>query len=128
MKQYPNVAVKIVIKWNSRILIRQHKSGVFDFPGGRMKFGETILGTLKRELKKELDYDLTKEPKFLDVWNYISKNKKRHSMFLNYALALTQKPRLVEKEKAKNFWLTKKEFISKGIIKERSFLDKIFRL
>ncbi|MBU4466923.1 NUDIX hydrolase [Patescibacteria group bacterium] len=127
IKQYPNVAVKIIIKWKDRILIRRHKNGVFDFPGGRMEFGETVLGALKRELKEELSYNLVKEPRFLDVYNYISKNKKRHSVFLNYILVLKNKPILVDKEGAKNLWLTKQEFISKKIIKEREFLDKIFK-
>ncbi|MBU4512703.1 NUDIX hydrolase [Patescibacteria group bacterium] len=127
MKQYPNIAVKIIIKWKNRILIRRHKTGVFDFPGGRMKFGETVLGALKRELKEELSYGLVKEPRFLDVYNYISKDKKRHSVFLNYILGLREKPRVIGKEGAKNFWLTKQEFISKRIIKEKEFLDKIFR-
>ena len=127
MDRHPSAAVKIIIKWKSRILIRRHQSGVFDFPGGRMKFGETILGTLKRELREELDYNLIKEPKFLDVYNYISKNKRRHSVFLNYILRLKEKPKLVDKEGAENLWLTKKNFISRKIIKEREFLDKIFR-
>ena len=92
-----------------------------------MEFGETILGTLKRELKEELDYNLVQKPRFLDVCNYISKNKKRHSVFLNYILDLKEKPRLVDKENAKNLWLAKRDFISKNIIKEREFLDKIFK-
>ncbi|MBU4350870.1 NUDIX hydrolase [Candidatus Parcubacteria bacterium] len=127
MNHQPNVAVKIIIKWQDRILIRRHKSGVFDFPGGRMEFGETILDTLKRELREELGYNLVREPRFLDVYNYISKNKKRHSVFLNYTLKLRERPELVDKEGAKNFWLTKQEFISRKIIKEREFLNKIFR-
>jgi ADP-ribose pyrophosphatase YjhB (NUDIX family) len=127
MEKCPNVAVKIVIRWRNRILIRRHKSGVFDFPGGRMKFGETIFGTLKRELKEELDYDLTREPRFFEVWNYISENKRRHSVFLNYILNLKEKPRLTNKEGARNLWLTKLEFVSRKIIKESKFLDKIFK-
>ena len=127
MNRQPNVAVKIIIKWRDRILVRRHKNGVFDFPGGRMKFGETILSALKRELKEELGHSLVKEPRFLDVYNYISKNKKRHSVLLNYTLKLEEKPGLIDKEGAKNLWLTKQEFISKKIIKEKEFLDKIFR-
>jgi ADP-ribose pyrophosphatase YjhB (NUDIX family) len=127
MEKCPNVAVKIVIRWRNRILIRRHKSGVFDFPGGRMKFGETIFGTLKRELKEELDYDLTRDPRFFEVWNYISENKRRHSVFLNYILNLKEKPRLTNKEGARNLWLTKLEFVSRKIIKESKFLDKIFK-
>jgi len=127
MNYQPNVAVKIIIKWKDWILVRRHRNGVFDFPGGRMKFGETILDTLKRELKEELNYNLAKEPKFLDVYNYVSKNKKRHSIFLNHILNLKNKPKVVDKEGTKNLWLTKEDFISKKIIKEREFLDKIFR-
>jgi len=127
MNRQPNVAVKIIINWKDRILIRKHKNGVFDFPGGRMKFGETILGALKRELKEELNHSLVKKPKFFDVYNYVSKNKKRHSVFLSYILKLKERPELVDKERAKNLWLTKQEFISKKIIKEKEFLDKIFR-
>ncbi|MDP2926750.1 MAG: NUDIX hydrolase [bacterium] len=126
MISQPNVAVKIIIKWKDRILIRRHKNGAFDFPGGRMEFGETIIGALKRELREELDYNLTKEPQFLDVYNYVSRNKKRHSVFLNYFLRLSKKPKIVAKESAKNLWLTKKELISREIVKEGKFLDEIF--
>jgi ADP-ribose pyrophosphatase YjhB (NUDIX family) len=127
MNHQPNVAVKIIIKWQDRILIRRHKSGVFDFPGGRMEFGETIPDTLRRELREELDYNLIREPRFLDIYNYVSKNKRRHSVFLNYILKLKERPKLANKEGAKNLWLTKQEFVSRKIIKEKKFLDRIFR-
>jgi hypothetical protein len=60
------------------------------------------------------------------IWNYISKNKKRHSVFINYICQLDKKPSLSSPEKLKILWLTKKDLISKKIIKDEKFLDKVF--
>ena len=103
------------------------KNGKFDFPGGRMRWGESILGTLKRELKEELGYRLKKEPELFSVWNYISKDKKRHTVIIDYILKLDKKPRLFSPEKSQILWLTKKELKSMNIIKDKKFIEKIFK-
>jgi ADP-ribose pyrophosphatase YjhB (NUDIX family) len=126
MKKYPNVSVKIIFKYKNKILMLRLKNGKFDFPGGRMRWGESILGTLKRELKEELGYRLKKEPELFSVWNYISKDKKRHTVIIDYILKLDKKPRFSSLEKNKICWLTKKELISKNIIKDKKFVEKIF--
>jgi ADP-ribose pyrophosphatase YjhB (NUDIX family) len=127
MKKYPNVSVKIIFKYKNQILILRHKNGAFNFPGGRMEWGESIFGTLNRELKEELNYSLKGEPELFQVWNYISKDKKRHTVLINYILKLKKKPRLFSPEKSKILWLTKRDLISKNIIKEKNFMDKIFK-
>ena len=58
MKKYPNVTLKIIFRYRGKVLMFRHPSGAFDFPGGRMEWGESIFGTLKRELKEELNYNL----------------------------------------------------------------------
>jgi ADP-ribose pyrophosphatase YjhB (NUDIX family) len=126
MKKYPNVSVKIIFKYKNQTLMLRHKNGAFDFPGGRMKWGESILGALNRELKEELNYSLKEEPKLFQVWNYISQDKKRHTVLINYILKLKKKPRLFSPEKSKILWLTKRELESMNIIKEKDFIDKIF--
>ena len=105
----------------------RHKNGAFDFPGGRMKWGESILRALYRELKEELNYSLKKEPELFSVFNYISKDKKRHTVFIDYIYPLAKKPKLTSPEKLEILWLTKREIIAKNITKDRKFLDKIFR-
>ena len=127
MKKYPNVSIKIIFKYKNQILMLRHKNGVFDFPGGKMEWGEPILGALYRELKEELNYSLKKEPKLFSVFNYISKDKKRHTVFIDYIYPLNKKPKLSSPEKLKILWLTEKELISKNIIKDEKFLDKIFK-
>ena len=127
MKKYPNVTVKVIFRYKNEILLLGHKNGVFSFPGGRMKWGELISGALNRELKEELNYSLKIEPELFDVWNYISKNKRRHSVMVYFIQKLSKKPWFFSPEKLKILWFTKKDIISKNIIKDKKFLDKIFR-
>ena len=126
MKKYPNVSVKIIFRYKDRILMLRNKNGVFEFPGGRMEWKESILGTLKREIKEELNYDLKEEPELFSVWNYIFKNGKRHSVFINYIYRLNKIPKFSSPEQLEILWLTKKEILTQGIIKEKKFLDKIY--
>ena len=128
MKKYPNVAVAIILRYRDRILILKHKNenGALKFPGGKMEWGESILGALYRELKEELNYSLKKEPELFSVFNYISKDKKEHTVFIDYIYPLAKKPKLTSPEKLGILWLTKKELISKNITKDKKFLKRIF--
>jgi len=92
-----------------------------------MEWGESILQALNRELREELNYSLKSEPDLLDVWNYISKNRARHSIMIYFIQQLAKKPELSSPEKLKIIWLNKNSVLLKNIIKERSFIDKIFK-
>lgn len=131
MQKRPNVTVKIMLRYEDEVLMIKHRDGRFGFPGGHLERNESLIGALKRELKEELNYNFKKEPKLFDVWNYIpeenpSENTKDHTVFLNYILKLDKKPILFSPEKLGIFWLTRKDIISKKIIKNKQFLDKIF--
>ncbi|MCP6726993.1 MAG: NUDIX hydrolase [Patescibacteria group bacterium] len=127
-EKHPNVSVKAVLKWKNKILILQHGNGSIDFPGGRMEFKETLLGTLRRELEEELNYTLSEEPELFDVWNYISKNKRRHSVLIFYIVELLEQPKNMSLERGVTaLWLTKDQFLQKNIIQNRDFLEKLFR-
>lgn len=126
MKKYPNVTIKIILRYKNKLLILRHKNGALDFPGGRMGWKESIFETLKRELKEELNYSFKKEPELFSVWNYLSKNGRRHSVIINFIYQLNKKPKLSSPEKLEILWPTKKEIISQNLIKDKKFLDKIF--
>ena len=125
-KKYPNVAVAIILRYRDRMLILRHKNGALKFPGGKMEWRESILGALKRELKEELDYSLKKEPELFSIFNYISRDKKEHTVFIDYIYPLAKKPKLSSHEKLEILWLTKKEIIAKNITKDKKFLKRIF--
>ena len=126
MKKYPKVAVVVILTYKDRMLILKHKNGALKFPGGRMEWGESILGALHRELKEELNYSLKREPELFSVFNYISKDKKEHTVFIDYIYPLAKKPKLSSPEKLEILWLTKREIIAKNITKDEKFLNKIF--
>jgi ADP-ribose pyrophosphatase YjhB (NUDIX family) len=129
MKKYPTVAVSIIFRYKNKILMLKHKNGKFTLPGGRMEWKESVLGALDRELKEELNYSLEKlegSPELFNVWNYISKNGKRHNVYIQYIYHLNKKPNFSSPEGLQPLWLTKKELILKNIIKDEKFLNKIF--
>jgi len=127
MKKYPNVSVAIILRYKDKMLILRHENGALKFPGGKMEWGESILGALYRELKEELNYSLKKEPELFSVFNYISKDKKRHTVFIDYIYPLAKKPKLSSPEKLEILWLTKKEILAQGIIKDKKLLDKVLK-
>jgi 8-oxo-dGTP pyrophosphatase MutT (NUDIX family) len=127
MKQYPVIAIVVILRYKDRVLLLKHNNGALKFPGGKMKLGESILETLGRELKEELDYTLKKEPELFSVFNYISKNKQEHAVFLDFIYPLSKKPKFSSPEGLKAMWLTEKEIIANNITQDREFLKRIFK-
>lgn len=125
MKKYPNVTIKIILRCCNKILILRHKNGIYDFPGGRLEFYETLLGALQRELKEEIGFVLSEEPQLFHVWNYISKNKRRHSVMIYYIYSIGKIPKLVSQEKLQTLWLSEKQMGK--IIHDREFVKKLYR-
>lgn len=62
----------------------------YELPGGRMKFGETIEDTLKREMFEELGLEV-KPLRILDIWNYMSEDETRQVAGIIYLCKPTSK-------------------------------------
>jgi 8-oxo-dGTP diphosphatase len=78
-------SIKVIIKKGNKILLIKTLEGGYDIPGGRVEYGESNEKTLNRELKEELGITVnTQKLKLFHSWNYVSKSKNRHYVYVVY--------------------------------------------
>jgi 8-oxo-dGTP diphosphatase len=70
--QHFHVAAGILLDGNGRVLITERLcdgpfDGLWEFPGGKIAWGETIGDALIRELREELGITVTEYQPFLDI-------------------------------------------------------------
>lgn len=119
LHKHIKVSVKIVFCHKNKVLYYKTRKGIRDVPGGHVNFGECVLNALERELKEEINFSLTKKPKLVYVWDYFSKDKITHTIYIGYATKLPAMIRFRSKEygdSIKFVWLDKEE------IKKQKFL------
>jgi mutator protein MutT len=66
MNHLPQKRIGVAVIWNdaSQILIDRRKAGgamggLWEFPGGKIEAGETEIDCIRREIKEELDIEIT---------------------------------------------------------------------
>lgn len=127
MSRRPDVSVKVILRARGKVLMLRRDDGTHDFPGGRLEWGESPEQAAKRELLEELNYTLPATPQFLDIYNYISKDSSRHSVFLHYFLSLDGTPDLQtteEESDAEVVWLSKDEMCI--VVSDPAFINRIY--
>ena len=66
-------------------------NGHHGVPGGHLEYGEQPLDGLRRELREELGYTLTKEPQPLGAWTHFDQEKDNHRITIAYIYDLPKK-------------------------------------
>jgi mutator protein MutT len=72
--EYPNLVITFLIEHNGSFLLikRSHDEanfpGLWAFPGGKVEIGETVVDTIKREMKEETNLNTTGEVILLDAY------------------------------------------------------------
>ena len=128
LPKFPRVSVKAVFRCGEQVLYYKTKKGINDVPGGHVEFGESILDALKRELKEEIDFNLSDEPILFHTWHYISRDGSAHRIYLMYLIDLPEKIsfKSLEYPDGINYiWVNKEEIIASDIMEQqKEFLIK----
>ncbi|RUO23535.1 8-oxo-dGTP diphosphatase MutT [Aliidiomarina iranensis] len=78
-KKHVHVAVAVVLNRAEQVLVskraaHQHQGGLWEFPGGKVEAGETVLAALDRELHEELNLRVQRADAIMEIkHNYSDK-------------------------------------------------------
>ena len=72
MQKRVHVGVGVIINQDKHILLAKrhghlHQGGKWEFPGGKVEANETVTEALIRELKEEVNLDVTASSPFMDI-------------------------------------------------------------
>lgn len=92
MNQKPRIAVanKAVVKAHGKylILLKSDEEDVtpnaFDLPGGRMEYGESPQEALKREVKEEVNLNVSVKG-VTDIWDFVMEKRKLQLVGITWA-------------------------------------------
>lgn len=106
MKNF-EVCVRGIIFYKNKILIcKLKKENFYFFPGGHLKFGETIKEALFREFKEELGIEIKKYSLIGVVDNIFLWRKKHHEFNFVFEI-VPKKLKVIPRERKLDFFLVK---------------------
>ena len=77
----------------------KNESGLWEFPGGSVEFGETMAAALRREMREEFGIEIT-VGELLDVVDHILKEEGQHWVSPTFLCTITSgEPSIMEPEK-----------------------------
>ena len=105
-----NVSAAVIVKDNKYFIAKRNKDkhlgGYFEFPGGKQDDNETLEQTVIREIKEELNVDITVDRK-LGEEHY---SDEKINVHLHYFFCTIIKGDSVLKEHEEAAWVSKEEF------------------
>ena len=105
-----NVSAAVIVKDNKYFIAKRNKDkhlgGYFEFPGGKQDDNETLEQTVIREIKEELNVDITVDRK-LGEEHY---SDEKINVHLHYFFCTIIKGDIVLKEHEEAAWISKEEF------------------
>ncbi len=100
-----NVAVLVLLNHQNRVLLTQRRKDVhlakyWEFPGGKIEFGETPEQALQREIHEELAY----QPKDASPWQTIDYDYPEFSVRLHIFKEVSDNPQIKNNEQQAMKW------------------------
>ena len=103
MEEIWKICVCGIIKRGDKFLIikrtsdNTNESGFWEFPSGKIEFGENLNDGLLRELSEEIGINLSKvNKKLIGTSEYLieKKGQKRYTIQLNYLIEIKEEPKI----------------------------------
>ena len=87
MKKIQQVSIKGILCRNDKVLfLKTAKKGMYELPGGRIDFGESVEQTFKREIEEELGFKEIKMGNLINTWSFtnIRENINYHFIIFDF--------------------------------------------
>jgi 8-oxo-dGTP diphosphatase len=81
-KKIQKITAKAIFKRGNNILFVKDIKGVWELPGGKIKFGENPVNALRRELKEELGWKNIKVGEIINICGFSSSRDKTDYHFI----------------------------------------------
>ena len=105
-----NVSAAVIVKDNKYFIAKRNKDkhlgGYFEFPGGKQDDNETLEQTVIREIKEELNVDITVDRKLGEELY----SDEKINVHLHYFFCTIIKGDIILKEHEEAAWVSKEEF------------------
>lgn len=125
--------VKALIVHNGKILVITEKTSrgiIHDFPGGGIEYGESIIESLVREVKEEINVDV-KPIKPVGAWSFILDEWNVHILCIGYQCELLGSSELdftknsADENIFEAHWYTKEELLTQNILSTQEMKDAV---
>jgi len=114
----------LILHQNKVLLVKEVIDGeiVYDFPGGGLEYGESLIQALKREVKEEIGLEV-KVKGVVGAWSFIVKGSQTQAVLIGYQCSLKDTDNLtidLSHNPAKNehivdtLWVDLDELITQG--------------
>ncbi|MGE0792603.1 MAG: NUDIX domain-containing protein [Candidatus Woesearchaeota archaeon] len=122
------LVVGAIIQNDSQVLFLQRskndfKGGLYELPSGKIELKESIKEALGREIKEETNLDLYEIIKYVDFFDYFSKNNYLTRQF-NFIVKIQDFSNIILSEHENYIWLNKNELQNYNISTEVKLLIK----
>ncbi len=130
------LAVRAVIMRENKVLLIKEASnytggtnhGKYDFPGGKVKVGETVAEALQREAQEEVGVQITVgEPFFVDEWRPVIKGEQAQIIGIFFKSEIADGEVKLSPDHDEFKWVGGQEYESLPLINAtRKALEKLF--
>ncbi len=115
-EEYPKlqqVSIKgLLCRDNKTLLLKTAESGRWEFPGGRIDFGESVEEAFQREMREELGFEAVRTGNLMNTWTFTSVTEgiDHHYVIFDFEIFTDESKIKLSGEHSEYKWIGKDEF------------------